>query len=186
MTGCIVPRPIGFLSTVDAGGARNLAPFSFFSGVSATPPTVAVSIASRPGGPKDTLRNIEETGAFVVNTVDEAIAEAMNLASGDFPPEVDEFEAAGLTPVPSERVQPPGVAEAPIRMECRLDRVIRAGDPRIPVGIVLGVILLFHVRDDLWRRGAVDQERLRAIGRMGGAGYCRTRDLFFMDRPDAG
>jgi len=186
MTGCIVPRPIGFLSTEDAGGVRNLAPFSFFNGVSASPPMVAVAIAARRSGPKDTLRNIEDTGAFVVNVVDESIAEAMNRTSGDYPPEVDEFEVAGLTPIPSERVRPPGVAEAPIRMECRLERVIVLGDPARAARLVLGEILLFHVRDDLWREGAVDPEALRAIGRMGGAGYCRTRSLFELDRPDVG
>src|SRR5687768_5881193 len=96
----VVPRPIGFLSTVDAAGHRNLALFSFFNGVSSSPPIVSVAIGRRRGEKKDTLRNVEATGEFVVNLVTEEIASRMHAASADFPPEVDEFVEVGLTPVP--------------------------------------------------------------------------------------
>ena len=124
MTGIIVPRPIALVSTVDSEGVANLAPFSFFCGVGSKPPTVLFCPALRATGGtdpalrKDTLRNVEETGEFVVNVVSDAIAAAANVTAAEVAPEVDEFELAGLTPVPSEIVRPPRVAESPAQMEC--------------------------------------------------------------------
>lgn len=183
MISALVPRPIGFLSTLSAAGARNLAPFSYFMGVSSNPPMVAVSIEARSGGLKHTARNIRETGEFVFNLVVEEIAEAMNLASGDYPPDVDEFALTGLTPVASERVRPPRVAESPVHFECRAVDVREVG--RSPNTLVLGEILVAHVRDDLYlpERGVVDTSRLHAVGRLGGKQYCRVRDIFEMTRP---
>lgn len=184
MIGAIVPRPIAFVSTVNRAGVPNAAPMSFFNGVSSTPPIVSVSLASRRGEKKDTLRNIEETGEFVVNVVDEALAEKMNLASGDYPPEVSEFDRAGLAAVPSDLVLPPRVAESPIAFECRLVRTIEIGAPPHRTALVLGEIVRIHARDDLVLEDRhVDPERLRAIGKMGGHLYCRTRDRFAMERP---
>jgi flavin reductase (DIM6/NTAB) family NADH-FMN oxidoreductase RutF len=183
MISALVPRPIGFLSTLSAAGARYHAPVSYFMGVSSNPPMVAVSIEARWGGPKDTARNIRETGEFVFNLVVEEIAEAMNLTSGDYPPEVDEFALAGLTPAPSERVRPPRVAESPVHFECRAVDVREVG--RSPNTLILGEILVAHVRDDLYlpERGVVDTPRLHAVGRLGGKQYCRVRDIFEMTRP---
>jgi flavin reductase (DIM6/NTAB) family NADH-FMN oxidoreductase RutF len=133
MTGMIVPRPIALVSTMSRDGAANLAPFSFFCGVGSAPPTVLFCPALRPadstraGERKDTLRNVEETGEFVISVVSEAIAAAANAASADAPPEVDEFTLSGLTPVVSEVVRPPRVAESPAQMECKLLQVIYAG-----------------------------------------------------------
>ncbi|MFH1679652.1 MAG: flavin reductase family protein [Candidatus Eisenbacteria bacterium] len=184
MIGAIVPRPIAFVSTVSAGGAANVAPMSFFNGVSSTPPIVSVSLAARRGEKKDTLRNIEETGEFVVNAVDEALAEKMNLASGDYPPEVSEFDAAGLAPVPSEIVRAPRVSESPISFECRLVRTVEIGEHPHRTALVLGEVLCIHARDSLLLdEKHVDPEQLRAIGKMGGHLYCRTRDRFEMKRP---
>jgi flavin reductase (DIM6/NTAB) family NADH-FMN oxidoreductase RutF len=184
LIGSIVPRPIAFVSTVNAAGAPNVAPMSFFNGVSSTPPVVSVSLASRRGTKKDTLRNIEETGEFVVNIVDEAIVERVNLASGDYPPEVSEFDVTGLTPEPSRIVRPPRVAESPISLECKLVQAVPVGvDPHRTV-LVLGEVLLFHVREGLLlENNHVDAEALRAVGKMGGPGYCRTRDRFSLERP---
>ncbi len=122
MIGSIVPRPIAFVSTVSQDGIRNLAPFSFFTGVSANPPIICFCPMRREGAHprKDTLRNISDTREFVVNVVSEEIAQQMNITSGEYPPEVDEFELAGLTPIPSDLVKPPRVAEAHVHMECRL------------------------------------------------------------------
>src|SRR6476660_7939863 len=109
MVGIIVPRPIAFVSTISADGVLNLAPFSFFTGISANPPVICFSpmIRSSDGQKKDTLRNIEETGEFVVNVVSEDFAQKMNLCAPEYPPEVDEFEASGLTAMPSDLVKPP-------------------------------------------------------------------------------
>ncbi len=187
MIGAIVPRPIAFVSTASAAGVPNVAPMSFFNGVSSTPPIVSVSLASRRGEKKDTLRNIEETGEFVVNVVDEALAEKMNLASGDYPPEGNEFDIAGLAAVPSDLVRPPRVGESPIALECRLVRTIDVGEPPHRTALVLGEIVRIHARDDLVLKDFhVDPEKLRAIGKMGGPLYCRTRDRFAMERPKVG
>jgi flavin reductase (DIM6/NTAB) family NADH-FMN oxidoreductase RutF len=183
MIGCIVPRPIALVSSLSREGVKNLAPFSYFGGVSSTPPVLSVAIASRRGKPKDTLSNIRETAEFVVNVVDERLAEQMNLASGDYPPEVDEFDVTGLTPVPSDLVSPPRVKESPIQMECRLFRVLDVGEPPNTTGLVLGEIVRFHLRDDLYQDGHVDPEMFAPLGRMGRQDYCRTTSRFSMKRP---
>jgi flavin reductase (DIM6/NTAB) family NADH-FMN oxidoreductase RutF len=191
MIGAIVPRPIAFVSSLDARGVRNLAPFSFFNGVSADPPVVLFCTSVRRedakrgiGAHKDTLLNVIATREFVVNIVTEAIAEKMNLTSAQVPPDVDEFELAGLTPLPSELVKPPRVAESPVHMECRLRQIIEVSDRPQGSAIVLGDVLRFHVREDVVDNYRIDADRLAAIGRMGGPTYTRTRDRFDLKRPD--
>jgi flavin reductase (DIM6/NTAB) family NADH-FMN oxidoreductase RutF len=192
LIGCIVPRPIAWVSTVSADGALNLAPFSFFMGVCNDPPTLAFSVGPRGGeastgvaGKKDTARNIEATGDFVVNVVDDALAKQMNLTSGEYLPEVDEFALAGLTATPSVKVRAPRVLEAPISMECRVAQILRVG--RGPHSLVLGEILHFHIRDDVYDRGTgrIDMQRLKPVGRLAGQMYTHVHDLFEMQRPDA-
>jgi flavin reductase (DIM6/NTAB) family NADH-FMN oxidoreductase RutF len=179
----IVPRPIAFVSTVNAHGVPNLSPFSFFTGVTSLPPSLCISITRRRGDKKDTLLNIEATRDFVVNIVDEDLAEAMNIASADYPREISEFERAGLTPVQSHRVKSPRVAEAPLSLECRLLQIVEVGAPPYTTSLVLGEILQFHIREGLLISGRIDFSRLKAIGRLGGDFYCRTRDLFEMKKP---
>ncbi len=185
MTGIIVPRPIAFVSTVDPTGRNNLAPFSFFTAVSANPPVICFSpmVRGRDGTQKDTLRNIEATGEFVVNIVSEHLAVQMNACSAEVPPEVDEFSLSGLTPLASDRVRPRRVREALASMECRLHQVVHVS--RLPLGgsLVLGELLLLHVDDSVIDGYSVDPDRLRAIGRMGGSTYARTTDRFQMERP---
>jgi flavin reductase (DIM6/NTAB) family NADH-FMN oxidoreductase RutF len=185
MIGAIVPRPIAFVSTQDEHGVRNLAPFSYFTGCSTNPPVVCFcsAVRSGPEPQKDTLRNIRATGEFVVNIVTEEIAEQMNATSAEVGPEVDEFELSGLTPLAGERVAAPRVAESPIQMECRLRQVIEVSP--LPGGgnLILGQVVLFHIREDLLEDGKIDPEKLRAIGRMGGPSYTRTRNRFEMQRP---
>ena len=186
MIGAIVPRPIAFVSTVSTDGIRNLAPFSFFTGVSANPPIICFCPMSRQSGAhprKDTLRNIVTSREFVVNVVSEEIGQQMNLTSGEYPPEVDEFEVAGLTPIPSDLVKPPRVAEAHVHMECRLYLWMEIGELPLSGNLVLGEIVRFHVDDRYVDNFKIDPEKLRAIGRMGGAGYTRTMDRFDMQRP---
>jgi flavin reductase (DIM6/NTAB) family NADH-FMN oxidoreductase RutF len=193
MTGIIVPRPIALVSTVDRAGAANLAPFSFFSGVGSNPPTVlfcpALRLAGepdqgfRPEMRKDTLRNVEETGEFTINVVSETMVSAANATAADVPPDVDEFQLGGLTPVPSEVVRPPRVAESPAQMECRLLQVIYTS--RAPGGgvIVLGEVVRFHLRDGLLEDFRVDPDELDAVGRMAGNSWVRTRDRIEVIRP---
>ncbi|HEY2856848.1 MAG TPA: flavin reductase family protein [Terracidiphilus sp.] len=188
MTGIIVPRPIALVSTIDADGAANVAPFSFFSGVGSVPPTVLFCPALHGRSAenvqrKDTLANVEATGEFVVNVVSEAIAHAANIAASEVPPHVDEFALAGLTPLPSEVVRPPRVAESPAHMECKLLQVIYTS--REPGGgvIVLGEIVRFHVREDLLEEFRIDPAGLDAVGRMAGNTWVRTHDRIELIRP---
>jgi len=194
MTGIIVPRPIALVSTMDRNGFHNLAPFSFFTGVGSNPPTVLFCPTVRAPGisesgsdiRKDTLRNVEETGEFVVNIVSEAIASAANVTASEVPPDVDEFVLAGLTPIASEAVRPPRVAESPAQMECKLLQVIYTS--RAPGGgvIVLGEVVRFHLRQDLFEDFRVDPAGLDAVGRMAGNTWVRTCDRIDLIRPKQG
>jgi flavin reductase (DIM6/NTAB) family NADH-FMN oxidoreductase RutF len=189
MTGIIVPRPIALVSTVDAEGNANLAPFSFFAGVGSAPPTVLFCPALRPAGTnqsgerKDTLRNVEQTREFVINVVSETIAAQSNLTAAEVAPEVNEFNLSGLTPVASELVKPPRVAESPAQMECKLMKVIYTGDQPASGVIVLGEVVLFHVREDLVEDFRVDPSKLDAVGRMAGNTWVRTKDRIELIRP---
>ena len=188
MTGIIVPRPIALVSTVDARGNANLAPFSFFAGVGSAPPTVLFCPALRPDGSqhgqrKDTLRNVEETREFVINVVSEGIAAPANATSAEVPPEVDEFKLSGLTPVPSKVVKAPRVAESPAQMECRLMQVIYTGNQPASGVVVLGEVVRFHIREDLVDDFRVDPAGLDAVGRMAGNTWVRTRDRIELVRP---
>jgi flavin reductase (DIM6/NTAB) family NADH-FMN oxidoreductase RutF len=188
MIGAIVPRPIAFVSSLSPEGVRNLAPFSFFTGISANPPVICFStmVRSSDGSRKDTLKNVEATGEFVVNVVSEGFAEQMNITSAEFPAEVDEFAESGLTPVPSDLVRPPRVAESLINMECRLFQIVHVSPKPLGGSLILGEILRFHVRDDLFDNYRIDPDKLRAIGRMGGPTFTRTTDRFDLIRPKTG
>ncbi len=178
----VLPRPIAFVSTLSKNGVPNLAPFSFFNAFCGDPPIVGFSPNSNP--PKDSLVNASETGEFVVNIVSEDIAEQMNMTSPRFPPDVDEFEIAGLTPAPSVIVQAPRVLESPINLECKVTQIIELSSGAEANSLVLGQVVYFHVNDKvLDERGRIDPLKLRAIGRMGGTAYCRSTDIFHMVRP---
>lgn len=179
MISVIVPRPIAFVSTMSADGHHNVAPFSYYNAITNQPPLLGISINRRKGSPKDTYRNIEQIGEFVVNTVDEALGARMVQTSGEWPEDVDEFQLAGLTPVPSDVVKPPRVGESPVSLECRLYRAIELG----ATFFVVGEILRAHVRDDVLSEGRVDITRLKPLGRLGGDGYSVVRDVIHMPRP---
>ena len=185
MTGFIVPRPIAWVSTVAEDGGLNLAPFSFFNGVAAAPPTVSVSILHNPGGDhrKDTWRNIEATGEFVVNIVSEDLARQMNDTATEFPPEIDEFEAAGLTPVAGVTVAAPRVEEAQISLECSLFDAIRVGEGMGGATLIVGTVSHVHAHDGIvYGDNYVDTSKLAPIGRSTGADYVHVRDTFTMER----
>jgi flavin reductase (DIM6/NTAB) family NADH-FMN oxidoreductase RutF len=185
MVGIIVPRPIAFVSSISSDGVLNLAPFSFFTAISANPPVICFSpmVRGSDSQRKDTLHNIEATGEFVVNIVSEEFAPQMNATSAEFAPDVDEFAVSGLTPVRSDLVKPPRVGESKASMECRLLQVVHVSPKPLGGSLVIGEVLRFHIRDAIVDNFRVDPDALRAIGRMGGPTYCRTTDRFDMTRP---
>ena len=190
LIGSVVPRPIAWVSSVDAAGVRNLAPFSYFMAITHDPPTIAFSSGPRGAeigggvrGKKDTLHNVEATREFVVNVVDDALAEAMNVTSGDYAADVDEFEKAGLQAAPSVKVRAPRVAAAPVNMECRLAQIIPVG--HLPHHLIVGEIVHMHVRDDVFdpATGRLDMHRLKPVGRLAGHLYTHVHEIFEMKRP---
>jgi flavin reductase (DIM6/NTAB) family NADH-FMN oxidoreductase RutF len=186
LIGSVVPRPIAWISSVAPDGTYNLAPFSYFMGITHDPPTFAISCNWRrtTDSPKDTLANIEAAREFVINIVDEQIAPKMNLTSGEYPADVDEFAVAGLTPAMGEAVNVPRVAEAPISIECKLEQIVYVGREGAQSGLVIGQGVIWHVRDDLITpKGGIDVGKLQAVGRLSGNFYTTTRDLFEMERP---
>ncbi len=181
----IVPRPIAWVSTLSPGGVPNLAPFSFFNGVGANPPTLVFSVVNRrDGSKKDTIVNIEALPEFVVNVASCDLAVPMNATSEELPCEVSEFEAVGLALGPSEKIRPPRVKEAKAYFECVLHDIVRVGSGPLAANLVIGRIVLIGVQDAvLDPAGAIDAGKLDAIGRMGGDVYARTTDRFSLPRP---
>jgi flavin reductase (DIM6/NTAB) family NADH-FMN oxidoreductase RutF len=180
----VTPRPIAWVTTASSEGALNLAPFSFFNLLGADPPILAIAPGDRSDGtPKDTARNIRETHEFVVNLVDESVAEAMNRTAAAFPFGVSEVAQVGLTPVASSVVRPPRIGEAPASLECVEWGTLQIGENRVIIGLVKRV----HVRDEFFDPATlrIRSDQLRIIGRMASPNwYCRTRDRFEMVRPD--
>jgi flavin reductase (DIM6/NTAB) family NADH-FMN oxidoreductase RutF len=183
MTGLVVPRPIGWIGTRNPTGGNNLAPYSFFNAVAGTPPTVLFSAGRREGRPKDTLAHVMATQAFTVNIVTEDLAEAMNLSSGEYADDVDEFVLSDLTAVASDVVDAPYVAEAAAVLECELLQTVDLGDRPINT-VVFGTVRRIHVRPEFLDGTRIDHERIRIVGRMAGGSYTRTADgLFYLERP---
>jgi flavin reductase (DIM6/NTAB) family NADH-FMN oxidoreductase RutF len=185
LTGTVVPRPIALITTVSANGQSNAAPYSFFNIMGVDPPVIAVGLLPTPDGRlKDTANNIQATGEFVVNLVPEALAEAMNVACVDAPPEVDELELVGLATAPSVKVRPPRIASSPVAFECRLHVSVPLAARH---SIAIGRIVQAHVSDEFVLNGEkaiFDTPQLKLIGSMHAAKwYARTSDRFAMDRP---
>lgn len=185
MTATIYPRPIAWVSTISGEGKTNLAPFSFFQGVTSNPPTLLfVPVNNRDGGKKDTIRNIEVVPEFVVNVVPHALAGPMNDTSASLPHGESEFEAFGIAQLPAQMVRPPRVAAAPVSFECTLDRIVAIGEGPLAAHVVFGRIHLVHVDDSvLGADGRPDPARMDLIGRMGGELYTRTTEQFALKRP---
>jgi len=198
------PRPIAWVSSLSASGQPNLAPFSFFNAVCAKPPLlafapgmrlpkksgaaaaeVAGAAAGQPpaGQPKDTLRNIRETGEFVVNIVTFELAEAMNLTSGDYDASIDEFELAKIASAPSKVVRPRRVAESPVSFECKLHQILDFNPAPEGGSLVIGEIVSVHIDERHLKEGRLDRNALDLIGRLGGMKYTRTTERFEMVRP---
>ncbi|MBN9502471.1 MAG: flavin reductase family protein [Armatimonadetes bacterium] len=181
----IHPRPIAFVSTISGEGALNLAPFSFFMVGGSNPPSLVFSPTLSRMGAKDSLRNVQETGDFVVNLVHREMADSMNLTSKGYPADVSEWEIAGLTPAPSVKVKAPRVAESLVQFECKLYQVIEHGHGPGSARYVIGEVLYAHLHPTLWDGEKVVDELVRPIARMGGPHYLDTNALefFSLERP---
>ncbi|MCB1232433.1 MAG: flavin reductase family protein [Verrucomicrobiae bacterium] len=184
LAGVVTPRPIAWVTTQNAEGVVNAAPFSFFNVLGTRPPIVGFAPGDKePGIPKDTARNIRRTGEFVINLVDETTAEAMNLTSAELPEGESEIPFAGLNTEPSVTVTPPRIAESPVALECREWSTLEIGRNRL----VIGTVHRLWVRDDVLDPETllVNRDAFHPIGRMEvPASYCRTRDRFDMPRPE--
>lgn len=185
LVGLITPRPIAWVTSLSPEGIVNLAPFSFFNIFGANPPVVVFSpTLKRDGGKKDTLRNIESTGEFVIHASTEEHASLINSSSKQLPPEESEVDWLGLDTVKSTKVQPPRLAAAPFALECRLDQIIPLGNGPISANLIIGKIVHIHLSDlILGEDGMPDPRKLKSIARLGGEHWCRTQDLFEMQRP---
>jgi flavin reductase (DIM6/NTAB) family NADH-FMN oxidoreductase RutF len=185
LVGIVTPRPIAWVTSVDSAGHLNLAPFSFFNAFGANPPIIVFSpTLRRDGTKKDTLRNVEATGEFVLNAAVESLAELMNLSSSELPPDQSEIDLTGLSLLPSVKVRPPRVAGCPTHMECKVRQIMSMGSGPIAANLVIGEVVAIHVDDAvLDSAGKVDPRKLKTVARLGGDWYCRTSDLFEMVRP---
>jgi flavin reductase (DIM6/NTAB) family NADH-FMN oxidoreductase RutF len=185
LIGVVTPRPIAWVTTCDAQGRVNLAPFSFFNAFSSNPPVVVFSPGlRRDGSKKDTHRNVEVTGDFVVNAATADLAAAVNLSASDLAPGESEVALAGLSVTPSLRVRSPRLTESPVSLECVVRQIVALGSGPGAGNLVIGEVVVMHVADCvLDERGRVDPRKFRTIARLGGDWYCHTSDLFEMRRP---
>jgi len=173
------PRPVMLVSTVGSDGVPNVAPFASTGIICYKPSILFVGISSKNGGgKKDTLVNIEYSGDFVLNVVDEAMADPMFIARTDYPRDVDEFKESGLTPVLGERVKSPRVKESPVSIECKVMQILQFGETPHIRSVVFGEGLLAHFKDEIYRDGKMDFSKKKAIAHFSGGFFCRTRDIF--------
>jgi flavin reductase (DIM6/NTAB) family NADH-FMN oxidoreductase RutF len=175
ITGIVVPRPIAWVSTLSSKGVLNLAPFSAFTFVSPKPPMLAISVGRKAGVYKDTAHNILSTEEFVVHIADSVLMTAVHESSAEFPADVSEVEQLGLMTAASEKIRVPRVAVAPIAMECRFRQCIEFGETRSR--LLVGEVLVFHIRDDLLKNGKIETEALDPIARIAGPRYARLGEI---------
>lgn len=183
----VVPRPIGWASTVDKAGNVNLAPFSFYNGVGESPPMVMFAPLGRYGSSpaKHSLLNCRETGEFVINMVSEALKDQMNVTAGMVEMGVDEMKLAGLTAAPSRLVKPPRVAESPVALECRVFQIVDmpVRDPDLAASVVIGEVVGIHIDESILKNGRVDVLAFRPVARLGYSEYTTVDNVWRMKRP---
>lgn len=183
---CVVPRPIGWISTMSSDGIHNLAPYSFFNGVSTAPPMVMFASNGRqPHGAKDSLANVEETGEFVANLATWDLRDAMNRSSAPLGRDVDEFAFAGLKALPAKLVRPARVAGAPVHLECVHHQTVDlpSEDPGARNAIVIGQVIGVHIEDDIIADGILDLSRIQPLARLGYLDYTVVNEIFSIARP---
>ncbi|MDP4162897.1 MAG: flavin reductase family protein [Bacillota bacterium] len=181
LVGSILPRPIAFVSTVDANGIANAAPFSFFTAICADPMMICFSPMRRgtDGSKKDTLVNIENTGQFVINIVSEDMAEKMNDCAVEYDSDIDEIDLSGLSKETSFMVVPPRIKESLVHLECELDQVLHFGEQAGGGSLVIGKVIHVNIHDELYEKGRIDSEKLKPIGRMAGNTYTNPLGSMF-------
>lgn len=186
ITGLIVPRPIAWVSTLSPQGIPNLAPFSFFNGVCSSPPTLLFcpGVRGLDGHEKDTYANVKTSGEFVVNIVNEALLEAMNITATELPPEVNEFDRAGLTAIPGTVINTPRVAESPVSFECTVSNIVPVGSGgKGSAWVVLGEILYIHAAEGIIdENNYVDTRALAPVGRLAGPSYATVGEILSVRR----
>lgn len=187
LVSAVLPRPIAFVSTMSKDGIPNLAPFSFFNAVGSNPPAVVFSPCTKADGTdKDTIVNLRDVREFVVNVVPFDIRNAMNQASFAYAPEINEFEAAGFTPIESRLVKPLRIAESPVHLECKLLQIVPVGHGPLSANLCVGEVLCFHIASEyLLADGTVDVTKIDLVGRLGGEDYTTIRDRFSLPKPAA-
>lgn len=183
----VVPRPIGWISTRDTNGVPNLAPYSFFNAVAYDPPQVMFAATSnhRHGGLKDSVKNAQDTGEFVVNMVTYDLREPMNASAVAAPSNVNEFEYANLTQASCQLVKAPRVAESPIHLECKYTQTVNlpTDDPEEPNTVVFGQVIGIHIDERVITNGKLDLQAIQPVGRLGYLDYAHITQSFHMDRP---
>ncbi|WP_068783976.1 flavin reductase family protein [Paenibacillus phocaensis] len=185
LIGSIIPRPIALVTTLSPEGVLNAAPFSYFNIVTADPPMVSIAVQRKSGVPKDTARNAAAAGAFVVHIADEGYVRELNVTAAPLPPEESEVQAAGLTPVASEAIAVPGIAEAKIRMECLLEHSLPLGGSgqNPAVDLLIGRVVRFHIDEAIYEFGRIDPRGWQPISRLAGNSYARLGEIFELERP---
>ena len=185
LIGAVIPRPIAFVTTLSETSVLNAAPFSFFNVVTSDPPMISVSVQRQGGKPKDTARNARHRKAFVVHIVSEPYTEQVNQTAATLPPDQSEVELAGLTPVPSDVIEVPGVREALVRMECVLEQALPLGGaPEAPAcDLLIGRVVRFHIDESLYDRGRIDPHQLAPVARLAGNDYSLLGRVFTLERP---
>ncbi|MEH7013206.1 flavin reductase family protein [Neobacillus niacini] len=184
LIGSIIPRPIAFVTTMSEEGIINGAPFSYFNIVSSNPPMISLSIQRAAGRQKDTARNIIELKEFVVHIVDENNVEKINQTAASLPPNESEIELANLTPVDSVKISVPGIKEAKIRMECKLEHSLELGGQDSPgCDLIIGKVVQFHIEEGIYEKGRIDPMGLGAVSRLAGTNYAKIGEIFSMERP---
>lgn len=184
LIGSIIPRPIAFVTSMSDAGVLNGAPFSYFNIVSSNPPMISLSIQRSAGKLKDTARNILENQQFVVHIVDEENVEKINMTAASLPPDESEVELARVTPIDSVKISVPGIKEAKIRMECKLEQALELGGQDAPgCDFLIGRVVQFHIDEEIYENGRIAPRGLGAVSRLAGHNYAKIGEIFTLERP---
>ncbi|OAB40831.1 flavin reductase family protein [Paenibacillus glacialis] len=186
LIGSIIPRPVAFVTTLSNQGVLNAAPYSYFNIVTTDPPLISISVQRKNGVQKDTARNAVEVGEFVVHISDESYIQQINETAASLPPDQSEVLLAGLTPVASDKIAVPGIAEASIRMECLLEHCIPLGGTKDSpsTDLLIGRVVCFHLDESVYQDGYIDPEMLKPVSRLAGNSYAKLGEIFTIERPE--
>ena len=185
LTGNIIPRPIAFVTSVAEDGTINGAPFSYFNIVSSNPPMISLAIQRKNGERKDTTRNILGKREFVIHIVDEENVEKINITAAPLPSNESEIELADLTPILSESISVPGIKEAKVRFECKLEQILELGEgDSVGTDLIIGKIVRYHIDESIYEEGRINHDSLKAVSRLAGSNYAKLGEIFSIERPE--